>query len=585
MRLIYLNVCEDELFSDIGVNFTDDYLVSVVDKSQIIIKKNECFNKNSIYGEKIDNITAIVGKNGTGKTTLLNFLGMQDNEVFHYYPKASYCILYEENDNLYIEIKQGERCINFLVEEPEEKIRNWWVIKYDKKNKKINCSFDLKWGNMIPHLNKICEKVFYLYYKDNSANQTGWTRTCGFDYDGNLSESNINRINIHNFIYDIYYFMIKKRDMLNKILKKREDVGGILILNHANNKTIIWESCERGDFAKTFIIQMLFNICMQKNKDENDFEQINRKLIKDDLENLPKIEDYEYYKNTLKKIFLDKYSYHKKELYSLIESLENIDAKYFQKRGNYFVKKGCISSEVIKFSLSNKFDFDFYTMLKKISEFNDDFSNYNLFVYQYDYMSAGEAKSIDIFSGVYQIINRNIGLKDKKLILLLDEPDKGMHPELTRKFISILNDFSEEIGNKYRCKFQYIISTHSPFLILDVPETNVYRMDIKNEKIVLKRGNKGIMSNVVDLIKDDFFLESVFGELSEKYFKEVQKEIKDSNVLTDIEELKSKIEFINEPCLKDYLYERLEKKLEEKYSKESLIQYYKRKIRELEKND
>ena len=75
--------------------------------------------------------------------------------------------------------------------------------------------------------------------------------------------------------------------MLNKILKKREDVGGILILNHANNKTIIWESCERGDFAKTFIIQMLFNICMQKNKDENDFEQINRKLIKDDLENLP----------------------------------------------------------------------------------------------------------------------------------------------------------------------------------------------------------------------------------------------------------------------------------------------------------
>lgn len=53
MRLIYLNVCEDELFSDIGVNFTDDYLVSVVDKSQIIIKKNECFNKNSIYGEKL----------------------------------------------------------------------------------------------------------------------------------------------------------------------------------------------------------------------------------------------------------------------------------------------------------------------------------------------------------------------------------------------------------------------------------------------------------------------------------------------------------------------------------------------------
>ena len=168
-------------------------------------------------------------------------------------------------------------------------------------------------------------------------------------------------------------------------------------------------------------------------------------------------------------------------------------------------------------------------------------------------MSAGEAKSIDIFSGVYQIINRNIGLKDKKLILLLDEPDKGMHPELTRKFISILNDFSEEIGNKYRCKFQYIISTHSPFLILDVPETNVYRMDIKNEKIVLKRGNKGIMSNVVDLIKDDFFLESVFGELSEKYFKEV--DIPNGVTLKKAKIHESLIEadaWINVPILKNH---------------------------------
>ena len=29
MRLIYLNVCEDELFSDIGVNFTYDYLLLI----------------------------------------------------------------------------------------------------------------------------------------------------------------------------------------------------------------------------------------------------------------------------------------------------------------------------------------------------------------------------------------------------------------------------------------------------------------------------------------------------------------------------------------------------------------------------
>ena len=83
---------------------------------------------------------------------------------------------------------------------------------------------------------------------------------------------------------------------------------------------------------------------------------------------------------------------------------------------------------------------------------------------------------------------------------------------------------------------------------------------------------------------------SGFSSIDDDFYEELEETLIMGDIgvrATDeiIEELKSKIEFINEPCLKDYLYERLEKKLEEKYSKESLIQYYKRKIRELEKND
>ena len=336
---------------------------------------------------------------------------------------------------------------------------------------------------------------------------------------------------------------------------------------------------------------MLFNLCTREYKggEGEEFEKISKTLLgKTDYE-FPIIEDYEYYKKVLINIYLSNYSYNSEKLYKLVEYLEMIDNKYYQKRDKIYVKRGEIANEVLRFYVSDQFDPVFYKMLECMSKLNNELISYQLFSYQYDFMSAGEAKCIDIFSGVYQSVKRNEEcLKDKSLIVLLDEPDKGMHPELTRRFISILNDFSEELGRQNNCTFQFIISTHSPFLILDVSESNVHRMEIKGGKTTVKSGEKGIMSNVVDLIKDTFFLHSLFGVLAERYFKMLQKTILelDGDVSEEvINGIRNEIEIINEPSLKAYLYAKLENRLEKVCSKEKLIAYYQKKIEGLKQND
>ena len=600
IKLVYLYVCENELFEKIEINFTDDYVIKFEDetKSEISIEKKINSKKcvKEMYSQYIQSMSALVGINGTGKTTLLNCMGMQDIEPNIYYENITYFMLYEDDGRWYLEVKEGEQEFEFIEERDGRYTeRHWQRVMYDEKKKKFIWCGDRAWDGIFADIREEYSKVKILYYRDKSAEQTGWTRTCGIEVeevkDFYGPHSTVERINIKNEIHDIYYFMTHKSEIIQNVLKRRRDVGGELLLNTGEHFPIQWEVYDENDCGKTFIIQMLFNLCTKEHKggEGEDFERVKKTFNRENDYELPRIQEYETLKRDLINIYSRNYPYNRDELCKLVEFLERIDKRYYQKRDKIYVRRGEIANEVLRFYLSDQYDPEFYKMLECMSKFNDELISYQLFSYQYDFMSAGEAKCIDIFSGVYQSVKkREEDLKDKSLILLLDEPDKGMHPELTRRFISILNDFSDELGRQNDCLFQYIISTHSPFLILDVPEKNIHRMKIKEGKTIIESGEKGIMSNVVDLIKDTFFLDSLFGVLSEQYFKMLQQKILelDGDVSEEeINSIRNEIEIINEPSLKDYLYAKLENKLEKVCSKENLITYYQRKIEELKQDD
>ena len=597
-KLMYLYVCENEIFDKIEINFTNDYIISLNEsktKITVIKNKNKGQNIEDLYSKYIQNISVLVGINGSGKSTLMNYIGMEDVETNFFYDKPSYFLIYAIDKAWYMEINDSQKRFDFFEDKERDYVdRHWQRVEYNEISNKMTVFYDTSYDFIMPSIREEYNKIKILYYKDKSAELTGWTKSCGVsdnEYDNVIAgpQSTIERYIIKNNIYDIYYFMTHKSQLVRNSLKKIRNIGCNLILNTDRNHYIRWEHYKEDDCKNTFIIQLLYNLCTNCCEDSEELISLRQEFYIHNNSNLPNISNYESYIERLLSIYNNTYSYDKLRIYELINALEKVDNFYFEKRDNIYVKYGEISGEIISFSIEEDYNQDLYEMLQCLSVYNDWLSSYQIFSYQYDYISAGEAKCIDIFSGIYQAIKRNEdALKNKSLILLLDEPDTGLHPELARKFVSIINDFSEELGLKYNCSFQYIISTHSPFLMLDVPGTNVHRMKIEDGKTYIESGEEGIMSNVVDLMKDTFFLESIFGELSEKFFKSVQKEIlelPEDVSYEKIEAIKSKIEIINELSLKNYLYTKLENMLDRLGAKETLLMYYQRKIEELKKDD
>lgn len=99
-------------------------------------------------------------------------------------------------------------------------------------------------------------------------------------------------------------------------------------------------------------------------------------------------------------------------------------------------------------------------------------------VYLNNVISEGELTFIHTFTGIYYALtNKNIWKKQKTVIIILDEPDLSFHPQWTASFIKNLTDLIANYNNQ-NIKYQFIISTHSPFMISDVPKENIICIDI-----------------------------------------------------------------------------------------------------------
>lgn len=129
-------------------------------------------------------------------------------------------------------------------------------------------------------------------------------------------------------------------------------------------------------------------------------------------------------------------------------------------------------------------------------------------------ISSGELQYIKSFSNIYEsikLINSENVVDYLNFIILLDEPDMNFHPEWSRRYISTLNEMLKNFEPKNNnMSFQFIITSHSPFLISDVPKEFILCIQ-KNGKNTseVNQAKYGLMSNMYDLIKDSFFMENL----------------------------------------------------------------------------
>lgn len=130
-------------------------------------------------------------------------------------------------------------------------------------------------------------------------------------------------------------------------------------------------------------------------------------------------------------------------------------------------------------------------------------------------ISSGELAKIRLFAELYYSINnkKNKDLNEQYKLIVIDEADLYLHPEWQRTFISELIEFLSHEFNKDN--LQVIVSTHSPIIISDFLSDDIISLNKEHGRVKAAK-SLGFGTQISDLYLSGMHLKSTFGEHSKK---------------------------------------------------------------------
>ena len=605
---IFMWVKEYKSLENFQVNFDKSYNIEFEYKEnrikKLIINKNIDKIPKHFYGRNIDSINIIIGKNGTGKSSILEMMSLFDRVNGTYksyvdYPRE-FLIIYKTNnekefvlegyhendDDKYFEfLKIPKDSIIFLVNYYTFKMReNYEFIGTNNpRNLKDTGILRIKYGE---------EKInfFEKKYSYEEAEQGNYKINTGVE-EGNkatIYEYFINKKNIQSELYqdanivieipelDFYidkiknsFKTIKEIKLFNKL--KEEKIKDVIIKNYSNYlfSYKIWKIIENNSFQVDEILDIIKSEKIKLEEIKNT-EQILEKLLEE-------IKEYENVKDLSNKIH---------EIFLLLNDVQ-VSELNFKRKTNVLKRyeiKGT-NSRIKKF-------------LEKYDEIvNYPWTNKRLYLSEFEKilniteegMSDGERVRVNIFSTIHRFLGENGELKNKKYVtLLFDEVEMFLHPEWSRTF---LDDLLLELKDYSEKQFKIIFASHSPFLLSDICSEGVIYLEKKARETVVKEVEiKNFGANIFDLFKNTMFLESTFGKLATEKIKWVVTEIDKTKSYFEIKnnpEINYIIEEIGEKLISNKLKSMIEAKLEnnDKEYYEKKIAEYQAKIRKIEEKE
>jgi len=208
-------------------------------------------------------------------------------------------------------------------------------------------------------------------------------------------------------------------------------------------------------------------------------------------------------------------------------------------------------------------------------------------------LSSGEKQMIySVSSLLYHLINLNSITTTKKrtgyrfVNIVLEEIELYFHPEMQRTYIDYILESIKRLELRRIRAINFCFVTHSPFILSDIPDSNILFLD-DNGLPVSKGGEvKTFGGNIHELLAHSFFLGSGFiGEFAKKKIQSIidflNNEEKDTVIDKTRQTVFQEIQVVGEPFLKEKLLEMYYMK----YEKQKRIEKLKQEIIRLENND
>lgn len=611
MELLYLWVdnYQEGLIDKQGLNFDNRFRYQMKEKNEeheLHIKANPNFIEDFFKPEdksleeiaEIKNITAIVGQNGTGKSSILDFL--------------------KENFGAYSAEDNGEKTKNYLYITREYRGKEFLHYIYFPKEMNINIKIPQEYVYEIRNDQDIpcgLEKTTLIYFSNVYDNKEEYSVENMLNISTNHLAANNLSVNFsqtpEKFIgsegLDFKFKEIKRQIQFIYAIKERNDKFKLpfkmptkidlfyrgkkpsLSLKHhvgtGNKKNIldfIYEvynstNASRGNkfslhvnagrnavigFTRCILAHLYSELCAQdwkeiieeiefimpqQEKDEDDYYRVRVGIQQFAL----------ILKNSDKK--LDK-------LVNMLMSIERL-MDNFQTKYNYVTQK---SGAKYKFSFDIQeevgYEFKEFLYFYENSCINNDFIDFS-----WRNLSSGESALLNIYSRFYFASRRwelteNI---DNDLVILIDEGEIYLHPHWQGKFLNNLIEYFpivfRNIGGKKQRNIQIILTSNSPFVVSDLPSTNIIFLKKEMEKSVvldsLEEYHQTFASNIHSLLAHSFFMEDgVTGAFAKRKINEIiQLLIKEDSdtILKNEEKITRTINLIGEPVIRNKLSQML----------------------------
>ena len=629
---IYMYVDKYKGLKEFEITFDNNYEIKYNREEDMLSINKKCESENqnikNFYSidktiGNIDSVNLLIGKNGSGKTNVLEMLNLSKERQ-----EIDYIIIYksvENNEDFIIEKNGLSKFIKikefkeiklenefYKYHDDKNYIKNTGVIKFLFKEKVISAAireekfekenrgesktnlYKLNIGLRNGSKEKIYHYLINMNQKENNDNfENAYLTLIIPDLYEMLKKSQDKEIEKIKVEYDLH------SDEINNIFKlydKNQNNLKYVVLNSYYNYLylkIILEILNNDD-EKTFSKKKLRELKKEflkllKNKSANEKFKILflLKLPKNDSFNL----EFRYILRKYEKLSDNQtnkqYKFNKKS-YTIVKDIDTLINSILISRDKMNIKNDESTKKIIINSKDEEKEEDIIKLLKKYDFFHNPnseiigellFKEVEFIKIEEEGLSDGEKVKLGYFSTLYSILNGEF--KNKKYVtLLFDEVETYLHPEWSRRF---LYELIEELGRYEEKKFKLIFATHSPFLIADVLAKDcIYLSKNKKGKIQaeIKEDVKTFGANIIDLFKNTMFLESTFGKFATEKIKGIVDKIEKAEKYSDIKsEANFIINEIGEKLISNKLKSMIESKFENK-DEEKDEEYYRKKIEE-----